>query len=57
MKKAILDFDENTPGIQEGREWLALVEYLSSMEDTNFNNIPDIDSKYREAIQTFIPVK
>jgi 5'-nucleotidase len=57
MKKAVLDFDENTPGIQEGKEWLALIEYLSSMEDTNSNNIPDIDSKYRKAIQTFVPVR
>ena len=57
MKKAILDIDESAEGLQEGKEWLALIEYLSSMEDTNSNNIPDISSKYKDAIQTFFPVR
>ena len=57
MKNAILDMDETVPGIQEGKEWLALMEYLSSMEDTNSNNIPDINRKYKDPIQTFFPVK
>jgi len=57
MKNAIIDFDENTQGIQEGKEWLALIEFLSSMADTNSNNIPDISSRYKEAIHTFIPVR
>lgn len=57
MKKSVLDIDETTEGLQEGKEWLALIEYLSSMEDTNSNNIPDISTKYKEAIQTFVPVK
>ena len=57
MKTAVIDLDENRDGIQEGKEWLALVEYLTSMKDTNGNGIPDIDRKYREAIQTFFVVK
>mgnify|MGYP000853120981 CR=1 FL=1 len=57
MKQAVLDIDENEEGLQEGKEWLALIEYLSSMEDTNSNNIPDISNKYKEAVQTFIPVR
>lgn len=57
MKKAILDFDQTAAGIQEGKEWLALVEYLSSMKDTNSNNIPDVDKKYTDAVKTFFPVK
>jgi hypothetical protein len=43
--------------VQEGKEWIALMEYLTSMKDRNGNGIPDIDSKYREAIQTFVIVK
>jgi 5'-nucleotidase len=57
MKNAVLDLDETAPGIQEGKEWLALMEYLSSMEDTNSNNIPDISRKYKDPVQTFFPVK
>jgi 5'-nucleotidase/UDP-sugar diphosphatase len=57
MKSAVIDLDENKEGLQEGKEWLALVEYLSSMKDRNGNGIPDIDTKYREAIQTFNIVK
>jgi 5'-nucleotidase len=57
MKVAVIDMDENKDGIQEGKEWLALMEYLSSMKDTNGNGIPDISEKYRTAVQTFFPVK
>jgi 5'-nucleotidase len=57
IKTAIIDLDENKEGVQEGKEWIALMEYLASMKDRNGNGIPDIDSKYREAIQTFISVK
>jgi 5'-nucleotidase len=53
MKSAVIDLDEARDGLQEGKEWLALMEYLSSMKDMNGNRIPDIDSKYRDAIQTF----
>jgi 5'-nucleotidase len=57
MKSAVIDMDENKDGIQEGKEWLALMEYLSSMKDTNGNGIPDVSEKYRTAVQTFFPVK
>ncbi len=32
MKTSIMDFDQNRDGIQEGKEWLAIVEYLSCNE-------------------------
>ncbi len=57
MKSAVIDLDEISDGLQEGKEWLSLVEYLSSMKDINDNGIPDIDSKYKEAIQTFFVIK
>jgi 5'-nucleotidase / UDP-sugar diphosphatase len=53
MKGAIIDMDETRDGLQEGKEWLALMEYLGSMKDTNGNGVPDIDNKYRKAVQTF----
>jgi 5'-nucleotidase/UDP-sugar diphosphatase len=55
MKAAIVDVDEEKPGIQEGKEWLALKEYLSQMRDSNGNNIPDIDKKYDLPVRTLLP--
>ena len=57
MKTAVIDMDENKEGVQEGKEWLALIEYLGSMKDTNGNGIPDIDKKYKGAVKCFFPVK
>jgi 5'-nucleotidase len=56
MKTAVMDIDKNKDGLQEGKEWLALVEYLSSMKDTNGNGIPDIENKYRVPVKNFFPV-
>lgn len=57
MKLAVIDMDETKTGLQEGKEWLALISYLSSMSDTNGNGIPDIDSRYSKAVKSFFPVK
>ena len=56
MKTAVIDMDENREGVQEGKEWLALIEFLSSMKDTNGNGIPDIDKKYAVPVKCFFPV-
>ena len=40
----------------EGKEWLALIEYLRSMKDTDGDVIPDIDIKYRFPLKSFFPV-
>lgn len=55
MKKAIIDLDEESEGVQEGKEWMALMEYLSMMKDTDGNMIPEIDPGYarpRKALVT-----
>ncbi|MCX6325957.1 MAG: bifunctional UDP-sugar hydrolase/5'-nucleotidase [Bacteroidia bacterium] len=57
MKNAVIDMDENKEGVQEGKEWLALMEFLGSMKDTNGNGIPDIDKKYAGTVKCFFPVK
>jgi 5'-nucleotidase / UDP-sugar diphosphatase len=57
MKTAVIDMDENKQGVQEGKEWLALIKYLGSMKDTNGNGIPDMDRKYIGPIKCFFPVK
>ena len=57
MIKAVIDMNEKEDGIQEGKEWLALIEYLSSMQDTNGNGIPDVSGKYSGPVRTFVQVK
>jgi 5'-nucleotidase len=53
----VMDMDENRDGVQEGKEWLALCEFLGSMKDTNGKGIPCIDRKYAVPIKCFLPVK
>ncbi len=56
LKTAIIDIDEKTAGVQEGKEWLALLNLLRSMKDINGNGIPDIDDKYSLPVKSFFPV-
>jgi 5'-nucleotidase len=57
MKTMVIDMDEKQTGLQEGKEWLALIEFLGSMNDTNGDGIPDIDKKYTVPVKCFFPVK
>lgn len=57
MKTAVIDMDESKAGVQEGKEWLALIAFFNSMKDTNGNGIPDIDRKYAGPVKCFFPVK
>jgi len=55
MKESIIDFDVDKPGIQEGKEWIALVRYLSSMDDADGDGIPDLPAFYRNPGLCLIP--
>ncbi len=57
MKKTIIDFDGKKPGIQEGKEWLALYEYLKQMKDDNGNSLPDLDPGYSIPVSSFVVVR
>jgi len=57
MKTAVIDFSENTNGLQEGKEWLALMEFIASMEDKDQNGIPEIDKKYSVPVKSFTRVR
>ena len=48
MKHTIIDFNNKIEGIQEGKEWMAVIAFLESFEDINRNGIPDIPEYYRE---------
>jgi len=56
MKNAVIDINEKKDGIQEGKEWLALMQYLGSMKDTNGNGVPDINPVYTKSVKCFFPV-
>lgn len=53
MAKAVIDMNEKEEGIQEGKEWLALISYLGSMHDTNGDGVPDMDPKYSSPVKCF----
>lgn len=55
VSKAVIDVNEDLNGIQEGKEWLALIEFICSMKDFNGNGMPDIEDKYSSPVQTFFP--
>jgi 5'-nucleotidase len=42
-----VDVDKNKPGIQELKEWVALVNYVKDFPDKNHDGFPDIPEKYR----------
>jgi 5'-nucleotidase / UDP-sugar diphosphatase len=46
FKNTWIDFDLSKEGVQEGKEWLALLEFVKTFEDNNGNNIPDIPEFY-----------
>lgn len=46
VNDAIIDADPDTPGIQEMKEWKALLWYLQQQPDINGNGIPDIPDFY-----------
>jgi len=53
-KTTWVDFDSNKEGIQEGKEWMAVVKYLQTFEDTDGDKIPNFPDKYREPILRMI---
>jgi 5'-nucleotidase / UDP-sugar diphosphatase len=53
-KETWIDFDAKTEGVQEGKEWMAMVKYFQTFKDNNGNNIPDIPETYKVPnIKTF----
>ncbi|MEE4114728.1 MAG: 5'-nucleotidase C-terminal domain-containing protein [Marinilabiliaceae bacterium] len=56
MSNSIIDFDPAAEGIQEGKEWIAMVEFLKSMDDSNGDGIAELDEFYRKPPLRIIPV-
>lgn len=47
LKAMRQDADKQKPGIQELKEWKAVLEYLKSFADTDGNRLPNVPDKYR----------
>lgn len=47
LKAARVDSDKETPGIQELKEWMGVMNYIRNFPDTNGDGVPDIPEKYR----------
>lgn len=54
MQNAVIDINREQQGVQEGKEWLALLEYIRSMKDLDEDGVPEIDRKYSVPVQTFL---
>lgn len=54
IPKYLLDFDKKKTGVQEGKEWLAIIEFLKTFEDTDGNKLPNIPDNYKTFKSTFI---
>ncbi|MFO7755198.1 MAG: bifunctional UDP-sugar hydrolase/5'-nucleotidase [Bacteroidales bacterium] len=57
MSSAVIDFESTNPGVQEGKEWLALLNYLSSMKDVDNDGIPDLPLKYESPGLSLVPLQ
>ncbi len=48
LESALVDADKDLAGIQELKEWLAVMDYIRSFPDTDGDGLPEIPEKYRE---------
>ncbi len=53
----IIDFDTNKNGIQEGKVWLAIIEYMKTFKDTDKNGLPNIPDTYKHFKDPFINIR
>lgn len=56
MLTALIDFDPDREGLQEGKEWMATYDYIKQFQDVNQDGIPDIPEQYRNPHPRIIPV-
>jgi 5'-nucleotidase / UDP-sugar diphosphatase len=47
MKNTVMDFDTTHVGIQEGKEWLALIYYLEGTKSQDTSVLPDLPEYYK----------
>ena len=47
LKEMRLDADKQKPGIQELKEWKAVLKYIKNFADTDGDGLPNVPAKYR----------
>jgi len=47
LKRMRIDADRQNPGIQELKEWKAVIAYIQSFTDTDGDGLPNVPGKYR----------
>ncbi len=47
LKRMRIDADRQKPGIQELKEWKAVMAYIQSFSDTDADGLPNVPDKYR----------
>jgi len=49
-----VDTDKEKPGIQELKEWVAVMDYVRNFPDKNGDGLPDVPEKYRGKLNRII---
>ncbi|MDX9728962.1 MAG: bifunctional UDP-sugar hydrolase/5'-nucleotidase [Bacteroidales bacterium] len=55
MDDFIMDFNPGQTGIQEGKEWLALVKYLQRFKPAEEDSLPVIPDHYKDPPKSLVP--
>jgi len=53
----LIDSDKTKEGIQEAKEWLAILDYLRSFSDPNGNGLPEVPTVYQTKVNPAIVKK
>jgi len=54
MKHALVDFNAGEKGIQEGKEWIALINYFKRMKGSDENVIPEFPEYFRSPVPSLV---
>jgi 5'-nucleotidase len=50
LKRMRIDADRQQPGIQELKEWQAVIAFIQSFADSDANGLPNVPDKYRQKL-------
>lgn len=56
MDNFVMDFNTAQPGLQEGKEWMALLKFLQQFSPSEEGGLPVIPDIYRKPQQSLVPV-
>jgi 5'-nucleotidase / UDP-sugar diphosphatase len=56
MREAVIDMDIHKEGVQEGKEWMALYNFVRKFKDINRDGVPDVPEQYKDPSLRIMPV-